>query len=136
MIMHRKHFITFLFILLFSSLKGYSQTTIDTHPNVCVSADVTWTGSPGGGTWSTTSGTGSVTVGSSSGIVTGVTAGTATIVYSVTGTGSVSATVTVNTTPSAISGTAVVCSLTTSTLSCSPSAGTWSSSNGNVTVGS
>ena len=103
---------------------------------VCTGSSTTLSCSPSGGLW-TSGGTGTATVGSSSGVVTGVSAGTVDITYSL-GTGCESiATVTVNTAPSTISGASAVCVGATITLSSSPSGGTWlSSSPGLATVGS
>lgn len=65
---------------------------------VCTGATTpAFTNAIGGGTWSITNGTGSATV-SAGGVVTGVTAGSATIVYSI-GTCSVSTPITIITTP-------------------------------------
>ncbi len=104
--------------------------------NVCVGGTTTLVNSSGGGTWSS-SNTAIATIGST-GIVTGVSAGTATISYIFTATGCYAIqTVTVNTTPSTITGTARICGTASSTLSSSPSGGTWSSSATSIaTVGS
>ncbi|MES2704949.1 MAG: Ig-like domain-containing protein, partial [Bacteroidota bacterium] len=83
-----------------------------------------------GGTWSS-SNTAIATIGSSSGILSGVAVGTATITYS-GATCYALLTITVNTTPPAITGTAVVCVGATTTLANTLAGGTWSSSN--VTV--
>ncbi|MEN9743373.1 MAG: hypothetical protein RLZZ65_1178, partial [Bacteroidota bacterium] len=87
---------------------------------------------PANGTWSS-SNTAVATV-NASGVVTGVSAGTATITYTVTGTGgcanaTATRTVTVTAAPSAgtISGTTAVCSNGTSTLSSTVSGGSWTS---------
>jgi trimeric autotransporter adhesin len=84
-----------------------------------------------GGTWS--SSTGAVgTVGSSTGIVTGLTIGTTTIVYTI-GTGcTASIVVTVIASPAAIGGTPIVCAGQTTTLTNTTTGGTWSSSNTTV----
>jgi trimeric autotransporter adhesin len=111
---------------------GCSQTavvTVNTSPagisgtaSVCEGATTALTCSPGGGTWSSSSA--AATVGST-GIVTGVSAGTATITYTA-GTGcAATREVTVNVTPSAITGSLGVCVGSTSSLSSTPSGGTW-----------
>ena len=88
------------------------------------------------GTWSSGS-TGVATVGSSSGIVTGVTTGTAQISYTNSNGCSVVAVVTISTSPSVIHGASTVCTGTFTTLSNSASGGFWSSSNTSVaTIGS
>ena len=104
---------------------------------VCVGATTTLSDITAGGTWSRSSGTGSVNVGST-GIVTGVSAGTATVTYTV---GSLTATrtVTVNPAPNAgtITGTLNVCPPATSLLADAAGSGTWSSvSTGVATVNS
>jgi uncharacterized protein YjdB len=84
-----------------------------------------------GGTWTATNSTGSVTV-SSAGVVTGVTVGTATISYN-TGCGTpVGRVVTVTASPQTITGPSGACVGTNTTLSGTPSGGTWSSSNSAV----
>ena len=87
-----------------------------------------------GGTWSNTSGTGSITV--VGGLVTGSTAGTATVTYSEGGSCYKTAVVTVNTSPAAIQGVGSVCVGLTTSLTDPTAGGTWSSSNtGVATVG-
>jgi len=106
-------------------------------PNVCVGATNTLTDGTGGGLW-TSSNTALATIGSTSGIVGGSNAGTLTITYTLPYTGCFStAAFTVNTTPPANTGTATVCTGSTTTLSNTASGGTWSSSNtGLAMVGS
>ena len=84
-----------------------------------------------GGTWSS-SATGIATV-SSSGVVYGVTAGSALISYAATGC-TRTYPVTVNPSPSAITGTASVCNGAVTTLADAVSGGTWSSGNTAVTT--
>lgn len=92
--------------------------------SVCTGSTTTLTGTPTGGTWS--SGTPAyATVNSSTGVVTGVAAGTSVITYT-TSCGSSNATVTINTSP-IISGTLTLCGGSTTTLTASPTGGTWSS---------
>ena len=118
------------------SVSGCSTTTVVTvNPlptisgtlTVCTGATTTLTSPAGAGTWTST--TPSVaTVGSASGIVTGVASGTSTIVFTLTSTGcSTAATVTVNPAASAIGGTLTVCQGSTTTLTDSTPGGTWSS---------
>jgi len=83
-----------------------------------------------GGTWSSGN-TIIATVGSSTGVVTGVAAGSANITYAISGCNTVSS-VTVNATPSAILGTKTICLGGTTSLTDSVGGGTWSSSNGTV----
>ncbi|MBL7692828.1 MAG: hypothetical protein JNM41_14640, partial [Flavipsychrobacter sp.] len=102
--------------------------------SVCVGSTTSLSSTTGGGTWSTSS-TGVATVGST-GIVTGISAGTATISYTVSGCVRTT-TVTVNSLPATISGTLSVCVGSTTSLSSATGGGTWSSSStGIATVGS
>ncbi len=91
-----------------------------------------------GGTW--VSGNTAVGTISSSGVVTGISAGTTTVTYQLSspcGGTSATAVVTVNPVSGAITGTASMCLGSGTTLSASPSGGTWSSNNtGVATVGS
>ncbi len=106
--------------------------TITGAGSVCTGSLITLTDLTTGGTWS--SGATSVATVNTSGVVSGVAAGTAIISYTVVnGCGSASAvhTVVVNGPPSAgtISGSAFVCIGTSSSLSDGVTGGTWSSSN-------
>lgn len=103
---------------------------------VCIGNATLFTVTVGTGTWSS-SNTAIATVGSSSGIVSGVSAGTANITFS-PGVGCiVTRAVTVNPLPSVITGSSSVCVGLTTTFSDSVSGGSWSSSNPVVaTVGS
>ena len=94
---------------------------------LCVGATLSLTGSPAGGIW-TSSNTGVATVGSSSGIITGVAPGTVTIVYTLPTGCSVSITVIVSPNPGPITGTMVVCVGGSTTLSATPTGGSWSCS--------
>jgi uncharacterized protein YjdB len=99
--------------------------------SVCVGYNTTLSSTSTGGTWSSSSpGVGSV--GSTTGIVTGLAVGTTSIFYTVAGCSSV-AIVTVTPTPAAITGVNIACLGATTTLSSTPAGGTWSSSN--TTVG-
>ena len=114
--------------------------TITGPLNVCAGSIISVTDGSGGGMWS--SGSTSIATVGSTGNVTGITAGTATISYTLTnGCGSASAAVvvTVNSVPSAgsISGTATVCVGATTNLTDGAGSGIWSSgSTGIATVGS
>ena len=92
---------------------------------VCAGSNITLTDGIGGGTW--TSGSGGIAgVGSSSGIVNGVSAGTANITYT-SSCGTAFATVTVNGAPLAISGTLTVCAGNATSLTDATTGGTWTS---------
>lgn len=87
-----------------------SAGTLSGNQNICVNGTTTFSSTVSGGSWSTSNGA-IATVNASTGVVTGITNGTATITYTVTGTGGCSnatatRTVTVNSTtnnPGAIS---------------------------------
>jgi len=110
--------------------------TIMGTTTVCIAATTTLSGSPG---YSWTSGnTAIATVGATSGIVTGVAAGTVDITFHTTSGCTTSTVVTVQSLPDAISGTLTVCQGATTTLSSTGTpGGTWASSNtAKATVGS
>ncbi|MBM3922658.1 MAG: hypothetical protein FJ340_05560, partial [Sphingomonadales bacterium] len=109
-------------------------TAITGTASVCAGSTTTLTSTTSGGVWTTSNA--AVAAISSAGTVTGVTAGNATITYTVTNpttgcTNSVTRQVTVNALPvvSAISGTTSVCVGLTTTLTSTPTTGVWSSAN-------
>jgi uncharacterized protein YjdB len=103
--------------------------------SVCPGSTITLTDA-GGGSWSSSS-SAIATVGSGTGIVTGVAAGNATITYTVSTGCTATKVVTVNPLPAAIDGNAAVCMAATTTLSNVSGGGTWSSSNTSIaTIGS
>jgi len=109
------------------------MTLITGSGSVCVGSTTALTDATGGGTWSSNAPfTASV---GTTGIVTGNAAGTASITYAVSGCIEIQV-VTVNALPSGIGGASSVCTGASITLSDFVSGGTWSSSNGNVSVGS
>lgn len=101
--------------------------------STCISSSVTQTNTTGGGLWEASNG--NVTIGSSSGVVTGVSAGTVTISYTVTNACGFTRVVrifTVNTVPAApaaISGSSTVCAGSSAILTSATPGGVWSSSN-------
>ncbi|GAA4465728.1 hypothetical protein GCM10023093_18370 [Nemorincola caseinilytica] len=111
------------------------QMTVNATPGpiggtleVCEASTANLIGTPGGGTWSS-SNTAVGTVGSSTGVVAGISAGTTDITYSlggVTGCMAIS-TVTVNPRPQPITGFPSVCIGSVTTLSSITLGGTWSS---------
>ncbi len=103
---------------------------------VCTGNTTSLVSASPGGVWSSSS-PGVATIDTASGIVTGVSPGTATISYTFVGTGCVTTTVvTVNDLPSAITGSLEVCAGQVTTLSSLPIGGTWISSNpANATIG-
>ncbi len=106
--------------------------TVTTTTHVCAGSAITLSGSPAGGTW-TSSNTATATV--TGGIVTGGTVSTATtvtITYTI-GTGcSRSTTITVNPVPPPITGSTAMCEGLTTDLSDGVTGGTWTSSNTSV----
>lgn len=94
--------------------------------SVCQGFNITLADATPGGTW-TSSATGIATVGASTGVVNGVTAGTAIITYSTGCSTPVTQLVSVNPNPAAITGPSVVCEAATITLADVSSGGTWSS---------
>ena len=86
---------------------GSTPATITGSITVCEGGTSILNDATLGGVWTSTSG--NATIGSSTGVVTGVTAGTTTISYSLTGCGAITAVVTVNSTPAAITGSAPMC---------------------------
>ena len=118
---------------------SYPETISGTSA-VCVGNTITLSSATIGGSWSS-SNTAVATV-SSSGVVSGITSGTAVISYTATGsfgTGTITRIVTVDATTvaGAITGSATVSAYSTTTLSNATTGGTWSSSaTGIATVGS
>ena len=110
---------------------------ISGNPVVCVSATTNLSDTLIGGLW-TSANTSVAVIGSSTGIVSGISTGTTLITYTVLG-DTATITVTVNPLPQAglINGLTSMCAVSTITLSDSVAGGTWSSSNSSVaTVGS
>lgn len=94
---------------------------------LCVNATATLGNAVGGGAWAS-SNSGIATVNATTGLLTGVSDGAATVTYT-TGCGSATTSITINPLPAPITGTAVVCSLSTTTLANSTPAGDWTSAN-------
>ena len=103
-------------------------TTITGTLSVCVASTTLLASSPGGGTWTSSDAT-KATVGSTTGLVTGVAFGNPTIVYTLPTGCTTSTMITVNPLPAGISGIPSVCTGSTTTLSDLTPSGTWSSSN-------
>ena len=111
--------------------------TITGDTSVCVGGTTTLTDTAPGGTWSSSSI--SVATVSATGVVTGISAGAATISYSVNnacGSSFTTQAITVSPAPNAdtITGSSVVCGGASITLTDTASGGTWSSSNAHATV--
>ncbi|WP_345077111.1 Ig-like domain-containing protein, partial [Nemorincola caseinilytica] len=95
--------------------------------NTCVDNTIQLSHPKSGSLWSS-SATAKATVNNASGLVTGVSTGSAIITYMVNPTCYVTHTVNVNTTPTPITGVAAVCENATTTLANTVAGGTWSSS--------
>ncbi len=99
--------------------------------SLCTGVPETFTHVTPGGTWSS-SNTAVATVGVGTGVVDGVSAGTARITYRMGGGCKASVEITVNTSPAPITGTTIVCEGSGSTLSTTSTGGFWSSSDGSI----
>lgn len=97
-------------------------------PSVCPGLTTALSSATPGGAWSS-SNTSIAIVGSSSGVVTGVASGIVTITYELPTGCSVTRVLTVNAAPAPITGSATVCTGTTTILAIAATGGTWSSSN-------
>ena len=113
-----------------------APSTISGGTNVCIGTSTTLSNAVAGGTW-TSANTAIAMAGLTSGIVTGVTPGTASITYSLGTSCTVNTIVTVGASPAPITGTTTICiGAAITTLSSATTGGTWSSSNtGTATVG-
>jgi hypothetical protein len=107
-------------------------TGVDT---VCTGATITLADVTTGGTWSSAT-TAVATIGSLTGIVTGVTIGSSVISYTLPGGCVATKTIMVRAVPGVISGAVVVCVGSNITLTENVAGGVWSSSNSHATVGS
>ena len=104
-------------------------------PVVCTGLTITLTDAVAGGTWN--SGSPAVaTIGSASGVVSGLTAGTSFVVYITPANCASTIIVTVNQSPGAINGTLAACEGLSTALTDGLAGGTWSASNLNTSVGS
>lgn len=115
-----------------------ARAQLATGPGMfCLGNTATYSGSPAGGTWSSSS-PAIATVSMTTGVATGVSLGVATLTYTIGSGGFATVTVTVVSTPSAgtLSGSGTVCSGSNVTWSSTVGGGTWVSSNTSVaTVG-
>jgi uncharacterized protein YjdB len=121
-----------------SGCSATSVVTVNSNPTisgltaVCVGSSQTLSASVGGGTWSTPCAFASV--GASTGIVTGISAGVCVITYTTPGGCTATTSFTVYATPSAIVGGPSICVGSTVTMSSTPTGGTWLVS-GAATIG-
>ncbi|GAA4466371.1 hypothetical protein GCM10023093_20420 [Nemorincola caseinilytica] len=104
-----------------------NTTPITGASAVCAGSSITLSNATSGGTWSSLSS--NVTVNASTGMVTGVTAGSATITYTAPAGWAVTAPIMVNALPEAITGTLSICAGTNTTLTSATAGQTWSSAN-------
>ncbi len=96
--------------------------------SICTGISAPFSDAISGGTW-TSSNIPVIAIGSSSGVATASTTGTATITYSLTGGCITTTVVTVKSMPAGITGTGIVCAGYITALSDATGGGTWSSSN-------
>ena len=111
---------------------GATPAAITGPLTVCEGGTIILNDATLGGEWTST--TGNATIGSSNGVVTGISAGTTTISYTLAGCGSVTVDVTINASPAEITGSVPVCIGSGISLTEISTGGVWSSSNGNATV--
>lgn len=116
-----------LSFLLFAYTYRASGQTITGATGFCNGTTSALTGSPAGGTWS--SSVPAVATIDASGIMTGTTPGTTTITYTPPSLSPVTTVVTVNSTPAAISGSTSLCASSVITMGNTVTGGAWSSSN-------
>ena len=116
-------------IALLMTVASFALGAITGPTSVCVGSSITLSDSSTGGTWFTSS-SAIATIGSTTGVVTGMTAGTVTISYYLAGL--VTTIITVKPAPAAISGTFSACVGNTSTLTDATGGGTWMSSNTSI----
>ena len=122
-----KHLSLFV-IATIISIVSYGQVAITGADGVCVGSASVYTDGVAGGIWSTSS-AGVATIGSASGILTGVSVGPVVITYTVPPGSSVTKTVSINALPSAITGPSSVCVGGSITLADLSAGGMWSSAN-------
>ncbi|MBE2290768.1 MAG: Ig-like domain-containing protein [Chitinophagaceae bacterium] len=124
--------ITLLAVMLFlACTSALRAITISGGPNICIGINKTLTIDTSGGTWSI-SNPAAATIGATTGIITGLTIGSATVTYAV-GTAVFTTPVLVYPQPGAITGTSSTCAGSNSTLTVSGAgSGNWTSSNSSV----
>jgi len=126
--------------IITDTTNSYCETTVNVTVSdptditgdleVCVGQSTSLTSGAEGGTWS--SGNTDIATVGSSGIVNGISPGTVTISYSMSGGCFGNVVVTVNALPAAIEGSLTVCTGLTTNLSTATEGGTWSSSNASI----
>ena len=126
----------FSYAYIFNGISGLDSAltgnSIDGPSVVCAGSNITLVDGVPGGTWSS-SAPGIATIGTGTGIVTGVSAGTTTISYELPGPVYSTFVVTVGaTTPTTITGNTIVCTGSTTALSDATAGGAWSCSPASV----
>lgn len=116
-----------------------SAGSITGDSNVCVGSSITLHDNVPGGVWNCSNGNAKISPAAEQNVVTGLTAGTDIIMYTISnscGTASASKTITVNPLPDpgTITGASAVCNGSTITLSENKTGGTWSSTNSKTTI--
>lgn len=130
-------------IISFTNSDGCSATknvTVNANPpaiggslNVCAGSTGSLTNSVPGGTWSISAAPGVATIGSASGVLSGLSVGTGTVTYTVSTSCYITATISVGTAPGAITGPTALCAGgATISLSNSVPGGTWTSGAGSI----
>lgn len=99
---------------------------------VCAGLSITLSSASAGGTWS--SGATTITIDGTTGVVTGITAGTAAVTYTLATGCAITDSVIVNPLPAAITGATQVCLGLTTTLSNTTTPGTWSSIDATISI--
>ncbi len=129
-------FFAFIFTLFAHAYAQPPLGIITGNLNICIGDTSTLHDATPGGTWSS-SNPAVATIGSATGLVTGISMGTTTIYYATTLIGTASAIDTVYPAPSPILGTMTICAGAATTLTDATSGGTWSSSSPAIgTIGS
>jgi uncharacterized protein YjdB len=122
-----KKFLTLTLVSLFFSIASFAVAPITGPTGVCIGAAITMSDATPGGIWTSSNSSIATTSGTTSGIVFGVSPGTATITYTVGGLYATT-TITVSAAPGPIFGPSAVCMANTITLSDAVGGGTWSTS--------
>ena len=123
---------TISYIVTATGCYATKDVTVNAQPTaivgtnkLCIGSSETYTSTPVGGTW-TSSLPGRASIDAASGVATGLTAGAATLTYSMASGCYRTMAMTVNPLPLAIGGTAAVCRNATTTLTNGTTGGTWS----------
>jgi trimeric autotransporter adhesin len=131
---------TLSYVLTATGCSTSSVFTVNSLPaaitgplNVCPGSAISLSSATSGGTW-TSSNTGVATIGASTGYVSAILAGTATMSYTVSSGCRRTSVVTVDPIPAVITGTMSVCELDTTVLASTSAGGSWSSSDPSIAM--